>query len=106
MNWISVNNQLPKPEQRVMVCAGHTYNDKVYRSITIGAYEDGNMWREESDWNWNFDCNDMEYDEEQDDWKVPKGWYEYCRYNPDGLNWAIDEEVTHWMPLPELPMEE
>lgn len=76
--------------------------DKKYPRVVCGMYEDGTIWREDSDWNWETDCL-CEYDEEQDDWKIPEGWFEYCLYNEDNLNYAIDNFVTHWMQLPEPP---
>lgn len=41
------------------------------------------------------------YDEERDDYKIPKGWWEYRHFNPDDVyNNKIDRPVVGWMPLP------
>ena len=105
--WISVNEKLPEAEMRVLVCAETRCTDgKKYRHITAAMYEDGNVWREDSSWNFN-DFNNLEsYDEEKDDWKIPKGWWEYTIYNDDEGNYMIDDFVTHWIPLPEPPESE
>ena len=47
------------------------------------------------------------YDEEKDDYIIPEGWWENRQFTPDDVyNSPIDCEVTHWMPLPELPNED
>lgn len=41
------------------------------------------------------------YDEERDDYKIPKGWWEYRHFNPDDVyNNKIDRPVVGWMPMP------
>ena len=42
-----------------------------------------------------------EYDEEKDCYWAPGGFYEW-QYVPD-QNWFLDENITHWAPLPLLP---
>lgn len=102
--WIPIEEMLPEPEARVLVCAESRVGDKVYKHITCGMYEDGTVWREESSWNFqDFDYPEDAYDEEKDDWKIPEGWWEYTIYNSDEGNYPIDDFVTHWLPLPEPP---
>ena len=99
--WISVKDRLPEPEVEVIVLTEQKYlnsNDK-YRDITTAMYEDGNV---STDY---IMCNcydvDFNYDEENDRYLIPEGWWEYRHYNPDGVyNNPIDDVVTHWMPLP------
>ena len=107
-NWIHVSEMLPEPETEVMVLAQRKiYSLKTKRKtmhyiITTGMYEDGTKRTEDSEWWWEADG--FEYDEEQDDYIIPEGWWEYKHYNGDEQhNYAIDDEVTHWMPLPEPP---
>ena len=98
--WISVDERLPKPETQVLILAKR----RNFTIITNGIYEDGTLNTEDSDWHW-YD-NDFEYDEENDAYIIPEGWWEYKHYNGDDeYNHAIDDNVTHWMPLPEPPKE-
>ena len=96
--WISVKERMPKPEQKVLVIA----NRAGIEIVTTGIYEDGRVTLGESIWIWN----DIElyYDEHQDDYIIPEGWWEDKEYNSDDeFNHPIDNPVTHWMPLPEPP---
>ncbi|MCM1364943.1 MAG: DUF551 domain-containing protein [Faecalibacterium sp.] len=97
MNWISVKDRLPKPEEEVLVLAK---SQRGYKTITTAMYEEGTMKVDDSAWNW--EDIDFDYDEENDDYIIPCGWWEYRHYG-DALNYAVDDEVTHWMPLPEPP---
>ena len=75
--------------------------------ITTAMYEDGTIFTEDSVWNWSDIEYIGDYDEERDDWKISSGWWEGLHYNPDDVyNNVVDDEVTHWMPLPEPPKEE
>ena len=99
--WISVKERLPEAETEVLIAAvrnGH-------KIITTAAYEDGTVSTEDSAWYWQ-DC-DFDYDEDTDRFLIPQGWWEYRHYNPDDVfDNCVDDVVTHWMPLPELPEEE
>ncbi len=99
--WISVKDNLPEPEVEVLIIADRQ-GSKV---ITTAMYEDGKMEVGESLWSW-LDL-DPDYDEENDEYLIPEGWWENRHYNPDDVyNNVVDDVVTHWMPLPEPPMEE
>lgn len=96
--WISVKNRLPEPETEVFIRALHNG----YEVLTTAMYEDGTISTDDSEWNW-YDL-DFDYDEERDIYLVPAGWWEYRHYNPDDVyNNVVDDEVTHWMPLPQPP---
>lgn len=96
--WISVEDRLPETETEVLILARHGKRNV----ITTGMYEDGRMNTEDSDWWWETDG--FEYDEELDVYIIPEGWWEYKHYIDDETrNYAIDGNVTHWMPLPEPP---
>ena len=100
--WIPVKECLPMPETEVFILAKRktqAYEDCV---TTTAIYEDGRMPECYSCWNW--EDIDGEWDEENDCHIIPKGWWEFRHYNPDGVyNNAIDDEVIAWMPLPLLP---
>lgn len=43
---------------------------------------------------------DMEYNEEEDEYYMPEGWWEVIKNWDDYSCVAIADHVTHWMPLP------
>lgn len=106
--WIPVTERLPEPETEVVILAERktysfkTKNVTTFHTVTTGMYEDGTKNTEDSGWCWETDG--FEYDEELDAYIIPEGWWEYKHYNGDDeYNHAIDDKVTHWMPLPEPP---
>lgn len=97
--WISVKDRLPETETEVLILAvcGKRH------IITTGMYEDGTKSTEDSKWWWQ-ETDGFEYDEELDAYIIPECWWEYKHYNGDDeYNHAIDDKVTHWMPLPQPP---
>ena len=100
--WIPVAERLPKPETEVMIAC----NRNGYRLIATAIHEDGTLLTEDSNWNWNDIWEYGLYDEEHDDYIIPEGWWESRCFTPDDVyNCPVDCEVTHWMPMPELPKE-
>lgn len=73
-----------------------------YKVLTTAMYEDGTMPVDESSWHW--DDIDFDYDEQNDCYLIPCGWWEYRHYG-ECLNYAVDDKVTHWMPIPKPPSE-
>lgn len=47
------------------------------------------------------ECEGGIYDEETDTFYCEEGWYETNVH--EEVHWAITDEVTHWMPLPDVP---
>lgn len=47
------------------------------------------------------DADGGDYDEETGEYWADPGWYEWNEF--EECHWAIDGDVTHWMPLPEGP---
>mgnify|MGYP004554586979 CR=1 FL=1 len=95
--WRNPETDPPEVETEVLVL----YRRYDYLGITTAHYEDGNVFSEDSKWYWE-DLPDWgTYDEERDDYKIPKGWWEYRHFNPEEIynNW-IDRPVVGWMPLP------
>lgn len=92
MEWISVNDRLPEPEQAVLICVDYEQDEETEQWITKGFYENG----EQEVWQSNYDFSFYDSDS-----KIREAWYEISHF-PDKYQ-DIDGEVTHWMPLPELP---
>lgn len=98
--WISVNDSLPEREKPVLV-AVKNYRGNMF--VTKGMYEDGTVLIPNSIWLWDDYDEWGEYNEELDEYYVPEGWFEWNDFIENcGV---IDQQVTHWMPLPEPPKE-
>lgn len=96
--WISVEDKLPEAETEVLILVNH---GKI-KIITTAMYEDGRMPVDDSMFNW-YDF-EFVYDEENDQYLIPEGWWEYKHYNHDDTyDNEVDGFVTHWMPLPTQP---
>lgn len=96
--WRDPETDPPKVETEVLVLVdcGKGY------CITTAFYEDGTVSQYESLWQWE-DVDDYGiYDEEDDLYRIPKGWWEYRHFTPeDALECPIAKPVVGWMPLPE-----
>lgn len=96
--WRDPETDPPKVETEmlVLVDCGKGY------CITTAFYEDGTVSQYESLWQWE-DVDDYGiYDEEEDLYRLKKGWWEYRHFTPeDALECPIDKPVVGWMPLPE-----
>ena len=95
--WRDPDKDPPKVETEVLVL----YRRYDYLGITTAQYEDGNVFAQDSEWNWE-DLTDWgTYDEERDDYRIPEGWWEYRHFNQDDVyDNKIDCPVVGWMPLP------
>lgn len=95
--WRNPETDPPKVETEVLVLVdcGKGY------CITTAFYEDGTVSQYESLWQWE-DVDDYGiYDEEEDLYRLAKGWWEYRHFTPeDTLECPIDKPVVGWMPLP------
>lgn len=96
--WRNPETDPPKVETEVLILYR---NDIDGYGITTAHYEDGSVFLQDSAWYWE-DLPDWgTYDEERDDYKIPKGWWEYRHFNHDEVyNNRIDRPVVGWMPLP------
>ena len=102
VRWIPITERLPKPETEVMIVC----NRNGRRFIATAIHEDGTLFVGDSNWNWNDICEYGCYDEERDDYLIPECWWESRCFTPDDVyNCPVDCEVTHWMPMPDLPEE-
>ena len=95
--WRDPDKDSPKVETEVLVL----YRCNSYMGITTAHYEDGNVFSEDSEWNWESLPDWGTYDEERDGYRIPEGWWEYRHFNPDDVyDNKIDCPVVGWMPLP------
>ena len=98
--WISVDERLPENgvhcllccdvkhiggKHRQYVCTG--FHAEKYKNLAYGVDDD---------------CV-TDYNEEDDEYYISEGWYEVINNWDDYGYIAIDDTVTHWMPLPEAP---
>jgi len=91
MNWIPITERLPEPGKPVLVACGKIVTRAVHApSLTLNCEEYGDF---EPDGGW--------YDEATDAFYWPQGWYEWNLH--EEIHWALDDEPTHWMPLPGPP---
>ncbi len=99
--WIPCSERMPAVETEVFILAKRKYKSGDYMYITTTAmYEDGTVSENDSCWGWQ--DIEGEYDEENDCYIIPEGWWECRHYNPDDVyNNAVDDEVIAWQPLPE-----
>lgn len=104
--WISVKDRLPEVETEVLIRAQWRCGNDTHSTTATAFYEDGTVLEDNSRWNWSEIWEWGIYDEEKDGYKIPQGWWESTHYIHDDHYNNIDDEVTHWMPLPRLPEEE
>lgn len=102
--WIPVSEKLPNPETEVLILAKRKMigSEKFYYIVSTALYEDGTIRENDSCWLWTE--LDGKWDEEEDCYIIPEGWWEYRHYNPDEVyNNCVDDEVIAWKPLPHYP---
>ena len=98
--WIPCSVAMPPVETEVFIVAKRKYRGVEVRYIaTTAMYEDGTVLENDSCWRW--EDIEGEWDEENDCYIIPEGWWENRHYNPDEVyNNVIDDEVIAWQPLP------
>ena len=95
-DWIPVTERLPKSGVHVLLackCGGSSYVCDGFHtekfSLEIAVWED----------------IEADYNEGTDEYYFPEGWWEVIKNWDDYSSVAIEDEVTHWMPLPDPPKE-
>lgn len=101
--WISVEERLPENEKAVLIATKWSCMGMRGTAVSCGFYTNGKTFTGDSDYNWDDGDVDLGYDEEEDEYIVPEGWWEGVRFTEHFS--AVDDPVTHWMPLPEPPNE-
>lgn len=98
--WIPVTEKLPENRVSVIICfrEWQQYAKRYVYAIVIGWYARKHSVREDVFNEWEGDCD---YDEDEDEFYIQEGWYEFTTQgNADLMNWYINAEVIAWMPLP------
>ena len=91
-SWFSVKDKLPEYSYKfVLVKTKSNYANKVVaRFIPKFTETDG------------ADDEFGDYCSEKDDWFLPEGWYaNVSPMSDEYMSYYIDEEITHWQPLPD-----
>lgn len=103
LNWISVEDAYPDAMERVyVVFKTPKYQGGFFVRQTLAEYIPYMTVKEEdymSEDYWGIG----DYNEEEDEYYTPEGFYEY-QFGAE-VYWKLSDEVTHWMPLLPLPKE-
>lgn len=95
MSWIPVSESMPEARKIVLAC--YLNNAGNYRIIRCKWYP---AYTEVTDIDL---CGWGDYDEKTDEYYTPEGWYE-CIDNWDEYESVFfEDDITHWMELPEPP---
>ena len=107
-DWISVNDKMPESGEHVLVCCEiHPLNPNGMskkRYICDGYYAAEHSIADDYRDSDFYDAYD--YDEEEDEYYLKEGWYEVIKNWDEYSSVVIEDFVTYWMPLPELPKED
>lgn len=106
--WISVKDRMPESGKHVLVCCEiHPLNPNGMskkRYICDGYYAAEHSIADDCR-DYDF-CDAYDYDEEEDEYYLKEGWYEVIKNWDEYSSVVIEDFVTYWMPLPELPKED
>ena len=96
--WVSVDDKLPDSGVHVLLCCEmHRYGGGIAgKYVCDGYYAEANKIIAGG---FPDECN-CEYSEEDDEYYLCEGWYEVIKNWDDYNSVAVEDFVTHWMPLP------
>ena len=108
--WVPVTERIPENEVDVLVlCERRIYgigelDHRISKHIAMAFHTDGKTNTEDSEYTWELWDTGADYDDEADAYIIPEGWWERVLYGEEFS--AVDDFVTHWMPLPESTRED
>lgn len=91
MNWQPIETAPSKGTPVLVV-----YGKKVLRAAQAKKFE-----LDEENYGYFNDGEGADYNEANDTYYWPEGWYEWNE--TEECHWMLDNEPTHWMPLPAAP---
>lgn len=97
---VPVSERLPEPNTKVLA---HYFNDLGNGRTICAIWVPAKSWSDDIDDNYN-NSDHLEYDETDDCYYWPEGWYETIE-NWDELGYVkVNEgDVIYWQPLPTWP---
>ena len=98
--WISVEERLPESGVSCLLCCDVKRYDGTHKQYICDGFH-AERFKEECHFA-DDECV-VEYNEETDEYYLHEGWYENINNWDEYSSIAIDDIVTHWMPLPEAP---
>lgn len=105
--WIPVTERMPENEVDVLVLCEHRIyrvtepGYKIGKHVAMAFHTDGKTNTEDSSYTWELWDTGADFDDEADAYIIPEGWWERVQYGEEFS--AVDDFVTHWMPLPDHP---
>lgn len=98
--WISVEERLPDSGVHCLIsCTVKRIGGTLGHYVCVGYYAER---FKHLAYGVDDDCV-SEYNEKNDEFYIAEGWYEVIKNWDDYGFVAINDYVTHWMPLPEAP---
>ena len=94
--WIPVTERLPENDVHVLLACKCGCGSYVCDGFHTEKYSTPAQFYEEID---------LDYNEDTDEYYFPEGWWEVIKNWDDYSCVAIEDKVTHWMPLPYPPEE-
>lgn len=95
-DWIATQDELPENEKPVLIVS--KIDRWKMRLVVVAFYVRKHTMSAD---NYNEDADDADYDESNDRYYTPEGWY-VVNYGYE-YNVRFDGIVTHWQPLPAMP---
>ena len=99
MGWIKCSEQMPKPGVPVLAFVQQLEGRKWTRRIRAMYAAERTLEASIED----LADDGYDYDEDRDTYFVKPGWYENNEY--EETHWSVNDPVTHWMPLPDPPVQ-